>query len=164
MGLLVVMRHAKSEYPPGVSDHDRPLAPRGRREAPLMAPLLVSDIGDVRAVRALVSSAARARQTWDAVCASLPLSIPSRVVPDLYESSPAEMARCIRETVELETPIPETLVVVAHNPGVHAAVIEWTGAGPERFPTSAFAVMEYDAAWNDFPSGPVRLRSFHIAR
>ena len=30
---LVLMRHGKSGYPPGVADHDRPLADRGRREA-----------------------------------------------------------------------------------------------------------------------------------
>ncbi|HUB57091.1 MAG TPA: histidine phosphatase family protein, partial [Mycobacterium sp.] len=32
---LVLLRHAKSAYPNGVPDHDRPLAPRGRREAGL---------------------------------------------------------------------------------------------------------------------------------
>ncbi|MET7442233.1 histidine phosphatase family protein, partial [Streptomyces sp. NPDC005568] len=31
---LVVLRHAKSAWPDGVPDHERPLAPRGRRDAP----------------------------------------------------------------------------------------------------------------------------------
>ena len=32
---LLLMRHAKSDYPAGVIDHDRPLARRGIREAGL---------------------------------------------------------------------------------------------------------------------------------
>ena len=32
---LLLLRHAKSDYPAGVADHDRPLAPRGVREAGL---------------------------------------------------------------------------------------------------------------------------------
>lgn len=164
MGLLVLMRHAKSDYPPGVPDRDRPLASRGKREAPLMAPLLVSDIGDSGTACALLSPATRARQTWDAVSAVLSVDIPSLVVPDLYESRPADIARCIADVVDAEMSTPDTVIVVAHNPGIHEAVISWTGRGPERFPTSAFAVMECDSAWADFTSGPVRLRSFRVAR
>src|SRR3989337_2337943 len=32
---LLLLRHAKSDYPDGVADHERPLAPRGIREAAL---------------------------------------------------------------------------------------------------------------------------------
>ncbi len=31
---LILIRHAKSDYPPGVPDHDRPLNARGLRDAP----------------------------------------------------------------------------------------------------------------------------------
>ena len=31
---LILLRHAKSAWPDDVPDHDRPLAPRGRRDAP----------------------------------------------------------------------------------------------------------------------------------
>ena len=33
--VLILLRHAKSDYPAAVADHDRPLAPRGEREAAL---------------------------------------------------------------------------------------------------------------------------------
>ena len=36
MKRLILLRHAKSDYPDGVSDHERPLAPRGQRDAPRM--------------------------------------------------------------------------------------------------------------------------------
>ena len=32
---LLLLRHGKSDYPPGVTDHQRPLAPRGVHEAAL---------------------------------------------------------------------------------------------------------------------------------
>ena len=32
---LILLRHAKSDYPDGVADHERPLAKRGIREAAL---------------------------------------------------------------------------------------------------------------------------------
>ncbi|MFB9579559.1 hypothetical protein [Streptomyces yanii] len=37
---LVVLRHAKSAWLDDVADHERPLAPRGRRDAPAAGPWL----------------------------------------------------------------------------------------------------------------------------
>ncbi|MGQ3295308.1 MAG: SixA phosphatase family protein, partial [Shinella sp.] len=36
MKRLLLLRHAKSAWPEGVEDHDRPLSDRGRRDAPCM--------------------------------------------------------------------------------------------------------------------------------
>ena len=41
---LLLMRHAKSSYPPGVADHDRPLAPRGVRQAGLAGAWLRANV------------------------------------------------------------------------------------------------------------------------
>ncbi|AGL26759.1 hypothetical protein J113_08915 [Mycobacterium tuberculosis CAS/NITR204] len=54
---LVLMRHAKSAYPDGIADHDRPLAPRGIREAGLAGGWLRANLPAVDAV--LCSTAAR---------------------------------------------------------------------------------------------------------
>ena len=40
MPTLALLRHAKSAYPAGVADHDRPLNARGRRDAPVAGRLL----------------------------------------------------------------------------------------------------------------------------
>ncbi|MGW3729375.1 SixA phosphatase family protein, partial [Streptomyces sp. NPDC000851] len=60
---LVVLRHAKSAWPLDVADHERPLAPRGRRDAPAAGRALAE--ADCLPDLALCSTAARARQTWD---------------------------------------------------------------------------------------------------
>jgi len=58
---LLLLRHAKSDYPPGVADHERPLAPRGEREAKLAGNWLRAHAPSVDAV--LCSTATRTRET-----------------------------------------------------------------------------------------------------
>src|SRR5690349_18486929 len=47
---LLLMRHAKSGYPDGVADHDRPLAARGIREAGLAGDWIRANFAEVDAV------------------------------------------------------------------------------------------------------------------
>ena len=58
---LVLLRHAKSGYPGGVRDHDRPLADRGRHEGALAGDWLRRHVPPVDEV--LCSTALRAQQT-----------------------------------------------------------------------------------------------------
>jgi phosphohistidine phosphatase len=58
---LLLLRHAKSAWPDGVEDHDRPLAERGRRDAPRMGAYM-ADVG-IEPNVALVSSARRTQET-----------------------------------------------------------------------------------------------------
>ncbi len=69
MRRLILLRHAKSDRPPGVADHERPLNARAggrpRRWAPTSRGKgLCPDL-------ALVSTAARTRETWEAMAATL---------------------------------------------------------------------------------------------
>lgn len=160
MGLLVLMRHAKSDYPPGVPDHERPLAKRGRREAPLMAPLLEAELANTPWVLALVSDAVRAQQTWETLSKAWDRRVRVQTAPDIYEANAAAIAARVRQ---VETA--DAVIVVGHNPGLEDSVRAWIGDdAPFTFPTSAFAVLECDGPWRSFDRGSVRLRSFHIAR
>jgi len=63
---LFVLRHAKSSWDdPGLADHDRPLAPRGRRATQAIAAHL--DAAGIAPDLVLCSSARRARETLDGV-------------------------------------------------------------------------------------------------
>ena len=66
---LVVIRHAKSDWDVDAADRDRPLAKRGRRQAPPTGRWLAAQ--DLALDLAVVSPAARARQTWELVAAQL---------------------------------------------------------------------------------------------
>ena len=60
MKTLYLLRHAKSSWDdPGLADHDRPLAPRGRRAAKAIA----EHLGRDRIAPALVLCA-RSRTRW----------------------------------------------------------------------------------------------------
>ena len=137
---LLLLRHAKSDWNhPGLRDHDRPLAPRGLRNAPRMGRYL-RDHGLVPAA-ALVSTARRARET-----AALTLEAAGaapdalRLVPDLYGSSRDEIVEIVSEEGGNASP----LLVVAHNPGMEDLVARF-GARYEHFPTAALAVVSVAA-------------------
>ena len=49
---LILLRHAKSDYPDGVADHERPLAQRGIREAALAGDWIREHLPAVDAVAA----------------------------------------------------------------------------------------------------------------
>jgi len=111
---LLRLRHAKSAWNrPGLRDHDRPLAPRGLRDAPRMGRYLLKQ-GFVPAA-ALVSTAVRARTTADlALEAAGAAPATLRLVPDLSRSRPDE----ILELVAGGGGSPSPLLLVPPHPGM----------------------------------------------
>ncbi|MDM9624290.1 histidine phosphatase family protein [Rhizobium sp. S152] len=160
---LLLLRHAKSAWPDGVDDHDRPLAGRGLKAAPLMGrymarEMLVPDL-------ALVSTARRTQQTWALVGAELP-DTPHRDVGEIYEASVERLAAVLRAT----DPEVRTLLVVGHNPGFQDLALYLAGYGDgldqlrEKFPTGALAVIDFAVAWRDVTAGSGRLERFVAPR
>ena len=103
---LLLMRHAKSAYPPGVADHDRPLAPRGIREAGLAGDWLRANVPAIDAV--LCSTATRARQTL----AQTGIDATVRYSERLYGATPGTMIDEINEVADTV----DALLVVGHEP------------------------------------------------
>lgn len=144
MKRLMLLRHAKSDYPAGVSDHERPLGPRGRRDAPRM--------GQQMARRALLpnhviaSTALRTRETLTLIEPYLgPHTL--RYERAIYEASPEAILRVIRAA----EPAVASLLIVGHNPGLEQTASflvkgGGTAADPlgEKFPTAALAVLDFD--------------------
>jgi phosphohistidine phosphatase len=160
---LVLMRHAKSAYPGGVRDHDRPLADRGRREAALAGDWLRAEVAPVDEV--LTSTSVRTQQT----IAALLIDAPIRLAASIYEAAPQDILAQIRLTASTVT----TLLVVGHGPGMPGLAMELAGPTSEpaalaglqtRFPTSAIAVLETDIDWAQTDLGDGRLIAFHIPR
>jgi phosphohistidine phosphatase len=160
---LILLRHAKSAYPQGVSDHDRPLNARGRRDAPVAGSLIADVVPGIEL--ALVSTARRAQQTWELARPSLQVGRQTDV-PELYLPSPDTMLRRIRAVSAT------TLLVVSHNPGTEDLAERLTRNTDDRayramvtkFPTAAFAVLESDAALPEWGFGTATLRAFEVGR
>lgn len=131
---LVVIRHAKSDWSRPITDRDRPLAGRGRKQAPKTGRWIAKHVGTPDL--AVVSVAARARQTWEAVAAELD----EKVETELSEAAYAFDGRTLRELVaELPTDV-ETVALVSHNPAVEELIETLTGTWVPM-PTSALAVV-----------------------
>jgi len=162
MRRLLLLRHAKSAWPDGVTDADRALAPRGREAAPRMGAYLAEQglIPDL----ALVSEARRARETWDLVRPALP-GTPVRIEPRIYEAPLERLMAVLGETPDLV----QTLLMVGHNPGfstlAQALAAEGDPASLARlaakFPTAGLAVLALPAErWSEVARRPGRLERF----
>lgn len=160
---LVLMRHAKSDYPTGAGDFERPLAPRGRREAGLAGQWLRRNHPEVDQI--LCSSAVRAQQT----AAAIGIAAPVRAADELYDASPHEILDQIALTAEEIG----TLLVIGHAPGIPALTAALAGdasdAGAvdevsQRFPTCAMAVVTIEVLWAAIDFGAGRLTAVHTAR
>ena len=152
MRRLMLLRHAKSDRPPGIADHDRPLNRRGRDEAPLVGTYLAHNglVPD----RVLCSTSERTRETWELVAGSLedtvapasasaaapsartaktarkkasrsPKRPPVEFDARLYAAEPQTILALLRET----PPKVHSLLIVGHNPGIHEAALALIASG-----------------------------------
>ncbi|WP_155056713.1 SixA phosphatase family protein [Streptomyces blattellae] len=164
---LVVLRHAKSAWPDGVADHARPLAPRGRRDAPAAGVALAA--ADCLPDLALCSTAVRARQTWELASAQWGTPPPVRYDPRLYAAGVPDLLAVVHD-VSAEV---ETLLLIGHNPGLEELVLGLAGDGLDdslervrvKFPTSAIAVLAwYGTSWRGLARGGALLTSVMVPR
>jgi phosphohistidine phosphatase len=153
---LVLLRHAKSDYPDGVSDHDRPLAERGRREAPLAGSWLAERVRTFDLV--LVSTARRAQQTWQAVSASVSAG-EVRDGDGLYLASSADLATMVQDLPADA----QSVLVVGHNEGLEELASRLSGV-PVTLKTSTFAVLRGEAPWASWEPGSAHLSEVVVAR
>jgi phosphohistidine phosphatase len=160
---LLLMRHAKSEYPAGVADHDRPLAPRGIKEAGLAGDWLRANGPAIDAV--LCSTATRARQTL----AHTGIDCPTRYSERLYGATPGTMI----EEINAVGDDVQTLLVVGHEPTMSALALGLAGSGTDaaaaerisaKFPTSGIAVLTAPSGWDSLELGRAALIGFEVPR
>lgn len=140
---IYLLRHAKAGWAqPGERDFDRSLTDEGYAEAEIVA-----DIAADRGFRPdlLVSStAARCRQTADAIRRVIDNGLECRFVDELYNSpadSYIEMLAALRDF--------EAVMMVGHNPAIEEVLVTLVGEDaanseiPAGYPTAGLAVIDY---------------------
>jgi phosphohistidine phosphatase len=160
---LVLLRHAKSDWP-DVADHDRPLAKRGRRDAPAVGRWLGASGYAPDAV--VCSTARRARETWELAATGLAAAVPGaspvvRYEPRVYEATVLGLLMLVREFDAGW----RTALVVGHNPGLAELTVGLASpdsAPPQAFPTAAVAVLGLPGPWAEAAPGEARLVAFTV--
>jgi len=150
MRTLLLMRHAKSDYPAGVPDRERPLAARGERDAVAAGMWLHAAFPAIDQVT--VSPARRAHETWTRVA-------PYVEVGDVQEDARVydDWGANLRDVVAGIPSVARTALVIGHNPGIEEFTLSHATTGDPRarervlqkFPTSAIAVLHLPDTWVD---------------
>ncbi|MEU9114241.1 histidine phosphatase family protein [Streptomyces sp. NPDC048483] len=159
---IVLLRHAKAEWSQE-SDHERPLADRGRRDAPAAGRWLAGT--GITPDLTLCSTAARTRETWKLAVHELPQRPRTVYEERLYEASLGELIALLNETSDDV----DDLLLIGHNPGMHALADALSGEAEgdllprmnrSGFPTAAVAVITFDGSWKSVEHGVGRLAAF----
>ncbi len=147
-------------------DHERPLAPRGIREAALAGDWIRANAPAVDAV--LCSTATRTRQTLERTGIDAPVEYVDR----LYDAVPGTVIDVINGVSSLFSADVETLLVVGHEPTMsHLALglnLDGNEAAAQRiatkFPTSAIAMLGTPEPWDQLTLRGAALIAFHVPR
>lgn len=163
MRTLLLLRHAKSDYPGGVSDHERPLASRGIREAALAGDWLRAQAPPIDAI--LCSTATRTRQTLERTGIEAPVSFVDRI----YDATPGIVLGEINGVAEHV----QTLLVIGHEPVMSGLALALADDSSDsaviqeiesKYPTSALALLKVSTPWRELELGGAQLAGFHIPR
>ena len=136
MKTILLFRHAKSDWAAEMPDAERPLAPRGEKAAVQMGRMITA--AGSAPERAIVSSAARTRQTFDLACEAGGWDASARVTDALYEAT----AAAVLAEIQAEPDDVATLVVVGHEPTTSQLTSLLIGGG--AFDVKTAAVLRID--------------------
>jgi len=165
--LLLLLRHAKAEQVAGKPDHDRVLAPRGRRDAEQVGRWLYAQ--GVACDLVICSTAVRTRQTWEHAIRGGARSEFVEYRRAVYLGGAGQVLDTIRE----DAGEVGTLMVIGHAPAVPALVsmltdgegsVEAHRAVADGFPTSGLAVLRFSGSWASLDHGDALLERFHVCR
>jgi phosphohistidine phosphatase len=165
MKTVWLLRHAKSSWDdPSLSDRDRPLAPRGLRDAATMASHLAT-LDHPQLV--LCSAGLRARQTLAAVVPSLGITVEIRIEPELYTFDADVLSERLRR-VDDEV---ASVMLVGHNPALEELALALGSQGAlrdrlaQKFPTAALAAIEVpDGTWSSLREGTGEIVRFVVPK
>lgn len=158
---LYILRHAKSSWDEeGLPDHERPLAPRGEKAAARIAEHMRSE--GIAPELVLCSTALRTRQTLAVLLPVLPGDVVVVLEDELYGASLEGLIERLREVDEVVSAV----LVIGHNPTLHALALALTGQGDalDRFPTGALATVGFFGPWADLGEGAGELEALVVPR
>ena len=147
MKTLLLIRHAKSSWDaPGLSDIDRPLNDRGKKDAPEMAKRLKKR--GLSIDQFISSTAKRARKTAKYFAEEFDVKKDNiKEVEDLYMATAPGFVKTIEDTRNKH----DVIALFSHNPGITEFANSLTDTRIDDMPTcGVFAVQANADDWKDF--------------
>lgn len=163
MSQLYLLRHAKAEWAmPGMSDFDRPLKERGKRNAGIIGDTMRES--GFMPDRVICSTARRALETWEAVSSTLGAGeCEVELTEALYGTDAAGYLRVVNEAFGAER-----LLLIGHNPMMEDIAFALAGTGDEAalsklergFPTAGLAALDFDVPLTEVGPDKGKLLAF----
>jgi phosphohistidine phosphatase len=160
---LFVLRHGKSSWDDqGLDDHDRPLAPRGRRAVGVLADHLRAT--GIQPTLVLCSSSRRTRETLEGIDPGGE----HQIEPELYSANTQDVLERLRRV----SPDLESVMVIGHNPAMQGLILRLAASGlvkrsrslrsevENKFPTAALATLTFECHWSALSPGCAQLVAF----
>ena len=151
MKTLHLLRHAKSAWDqPGLSDRDRGLNKRGRRDAPRMGAALANLVGPHSIA---VSPAQRAQLTLQGLCSGWPALADRQhsTEEDLYTFASEDLC----DWIAVQPDHHASLFLLGHNPALTDLINHLAGDWLlDNLPTAGYARMNLDlGSWSELGEG-----------
>ncbi len=139
MKTLHLIRHAKSSWKfPSLSDHQRPLNKRGRKDTAIMASALFDSGFEWPDI--YCSSAVRAQQTIQGISDHWQgQAFNWRIVDALYEFSMSNLLMWLEQKFKNN----EEILIVSHNPSLTNLINHLSHSDIVNFPTCAYAQIDF---------------------
>ncbi|MEO0472233.1 MAG: histidine phosphatase family protein [Bacteroidota bacterium] len=146
MKTLVIARHAKSDWPESVADIDRPLKPRGIKDATWLGELLKQQ--EFQPDHIISSPANRARSTAQIIADQVRYTKELAIERSVYYEGAGQLLSLIQDLPEQH----ETVMIFGHNPTMENVVRYLLQADAHyEMPTCGMACFEsYGRSWKDF--------------
>ncbi len=166
MTTLYLLRHAKSSWAESdIADHDRPLAPRGRRAAKKVAKHL--NQRGLSPEMVLCSSARRGQETLALVAPALRGKTTIQVEDDIYAAPAEALLQRLRRVPDVIA----SVMLIGHNPGLQDLALMLAGRGAmlerlrEGFPPAALVTLHIPAGdWHELGSGDAELVDYVLPK
>jgi phosphohistidine phosphatase len=144
MKTLILVRHAKSDWPTNTDDLDRPLSECGHQDAPKMAKFLKSN--EVK-IDAFVTSPAKRTITTCRYFAEVFENKNIKKIEELYNASSTEFLELIEN---LDDSV-ENVAIFSHNNGITYFANSLTNENIEHMPTCSVVAFKIDTKnWAEF--------------
>lgn len=147
MKILLLVRHAKSSWDdPAMTDFDRPLNERGKKDAPAMADKLIAR--GITVDSFISSPAKRAKKTAKIFSQAFKRKEEEIIlVPELYLAS-SGVFESVLASIESDS---ETIALFSHNPGITDFANTLTAARIDDIPTCGIFAVSIDTDdWKNF--------------